>query len=598
LTAVRVNRKNVKLYSWGAAFVAVFAASHAPPLARALAVFDGGLGAGALLTAPGLPAVPPSWVFRYAWLLAAALCFAPAVAPLGRAALKFAALCRRELGDWWVAGILGVAAAATAAFFAYFSLGREGHAWEERELAFQARIFAAGLPAAPAPATDEYVTETGGGADNFVVGANEGVRDGRWFTIFMPAWPLLLAVGTALGRPWLVNPLVGLLTAFALFGYGRRVVGADAALAGVFLYALSPFAAFNNASFFAEPTFLLFLVLFLWAFDVGRETGRPRAYALAGALLVAVFAVRDYAALGALPAIAILFYDIARKKVRGDALVYFALGAAAAAVPLLIYNYATAGHPFRFPRSFALHARAGVSPPFLSPHLIIFTARRLWLFATDLMGWPLLSFAPALVPIFLKKFPPRGRLPYFVAAATLTLYVLPYAEGINYGARFYYGALPAALLGGGLGLTLLPSRLRNKWNVAPGATAAAVLLAVAVGTVPYVVAMEPVYRSHWGFPEGKPSWVTPQLERALVEWNVKEAVIFVAPPERCEGPAPNDAELKNWIIYARDRGGRNAAFAALFPPRPHLLCDYREFEKTGVIRVLELERPRETPGGN
>jgi len=594
-----VSRNNIKLYPWGAAFAAVFALSHAPPLARALAVFDGGRGAGALLTAPGLAAVPPSWVFRYAWLLAAALCFAPALAPVGRAALRFVALCRRELGDWWVAGMLGVAAAVAAACFAYFSLGGEGHSWEERELAFQGRIFAAGRLAAPAPATDEYVTADGSGADNFVVGANEGVRGGRWFTIFVPAWPLLLAAGTALGRPWLVNPVIGLLTAFALFGYGRRLFGADAALAGVFLYALSPFAAFNNASFFAEPTFLLFLVLFLWAFDAAREAGGPRAYALAGALLVVVFAVRDYAALAAgLVTAGVLVRDVAEKKTTGRRLGHFALGAAVAAAPLLLYNYATAGYLFRFPRSFAMHTRAGISLPFLSPYLITFTARRLWVFATDLMGWPLVSFVPALIPILLKKFPARARGPYLVAAATLALYVLPYARGVNYGARFYYGALPAALLGGGLGLTLLPSWLKGKWGFARGTAAAAVLLAVAAGTVPYVVAVEYVYRNHWGFGEGKPAWVTPALERALDEWRVHEALIFVAPPERCEGPPPNDAELKNKIIYARDRGERNAAFAALFPPRPYLLCDYREFETTGVIRVLELEPAPRAPGGN
>jgi hypothetical protein len=593
-----VSRKYLKLYLWGAAFAAAFALSHAPPLARVLAIFNGGLGAGALLTAPGLPAVPPSWVFRYAWLLAAALCFAPALAPVGRAALGFVAFCRRELGDWWVAGILGVAAGATAASLACFSLGREGHSWEERELAFQGRIFAAGRLAAPAPPTDEYVTATGAGAGNFVVGENEGVRGGKWFTLFMPAWPLLLAAGTALGRPWLVNPVIGSLTAFALFGYGRRLFGADAALAGVFLYALSPFAAFNNASFFAEPAFLLFLTLFLWAFDAAREAGRPRAYALAGALLVGVFAARDFAAVAALLIVAGAFFrDLMRKRMTGRQLAYFALGAAVAAVPLFLYNYATAGYLFRFPRSFAVHTRTGISLPFLSPYLITFTARRLWVFATDIQGWPLVSFVPALIPLLLKKVPPRGRFPYLVAAATLALYVLPYARGVNYGARFYYGALPAALLGGGFGLMLLPRWLKEKWGFARGTTAAAVLLAVAAGTVPYVVAAEHVYRNHWGFGEGKPAWVTPALERALDEWRVHEALIFVAPPERCEGPPPNDAELENKIIYARDRGERNAAFAALFPPRPYLLCDYREFETTGVIRVLELEREPRAPGG-
>lgn len=587
-----MNRKNFKLYLWGGAFVAVFALSHTAHLSDVFSVFDGGRGAGFMLGAPGQTPAPPSWVFRYGWLMAAALCFAPAAAPLGRAALRFAAYCRRELGDWWVAGILGVAAAVAAACFAYLSLGGEGHTWEEREYEFQARTFAAGSVTAQAPATDEYVADEGNSA-NFLVGPNEGVRDGKWFTIFVPAWPLLLAAGTALGRPWLVNPIIAFFTALALYGYGRRVVGADTALVAVFLYAFSPFAAFNNASLFAEPAFLLFLVLFLWAFDAAREPRKSRLMAVAGALLVVAFAVRDYAALAALPAVALLFHDVARKKTGGYALSYFVLGVALAAAPLLYYNYATSGAPLTFPRSYALHTRSGISLPFLSPYLIYFTTRRLWVFATDLMGWPLISFVPALVPLLLKKIPPRARLAYVVGAATLLLYVLPYAEGIHYGARFYYGALPAAVLGGGLGLTLLPSWLKRKWNFARGTAAAATLLAVAVATVPYVVALEPVYRNSWAFRDGKRPWVSHRLEWALEEWNVKEAIIFVAPRERCAGPPPNDAALKNRIIYAHNRGPRNAVFAALFMPRPYLLCDYREFEETGVIRVLELEPDRD-----
>lgn len=580
-----MNRRYLNLCLWGVAFGAAFALSHVPHVSSLSTVFDDGRGAGFVVGTPGLAALP-SWVFRYAWLLAAALCFAPVAAPVGRGALRLAALCRRELDDWWVAGILGVAAAVAAACLAYFSLAGEGHTWQEREYEFQARILATGRVTASAPPTDELVTPGGRGRDNFLVGANEGVRDGKWFTVSMPAWPLLLAAGTALGRAWLVNAVVAFFTALALFGYGRRVVGADAALVGVFLYALSPFVAFTNASFFAEPTFLLFLVLFLWAYDAGREAGKASLEVVAGILLVLTFGTRGYAALAALPAAALLFYGVARKEVAGPALSYFALGLAVAAAPLIYYNYLTTGDPLTFPASYALYAHAGFSLSSLSPRLIYSTAGWLWFLATDLMGWPLISFVPALVPLFLKKLPPRARPAYLVAAATLVLHALSYGDGV------YYGALPAALLGGGLGLTLLPSWLKNKWNVARGTTAAATLLAVAAATGPYFVALEPVHRNHWAFPGGVKPWVSRQLDLALEEWNVKEALIFVAPAERCAGPPPNDGALKNAIIYAHDCGSRNAAFAALFMPRPYLLCDYREFEKTGVIHLLELEPDR------
>jgi hypothetical protein len=559
--------RKLKLLLAALAGAALFALSHFGPLAEIVTLFDEGRGAGAALVGAGAAALPPSWVFRYGCLVAGALALAPLVPALGRAALQAAAFVRRRLGDWWVVGLVGLASAVASAALAHFSLGGEGHTWEERELQFQARIIASGHLTAAAPPTEA--------ADpTFLVGPEEGLREGRWFTIFPPVGPALLAVGEALGRPGLVNAALGLLTAFVLFGWGRRLVGDDVALVATFLYAASPFVLFTNASFQVQPAFLLFLLLFMWAGEEALRTGEAGAAVLAGVLLAAAFGARPYASLAAaIPAVGVVLYRTRRGPGRRPPLPYFAAGLAAGALALLAYNYATTGAPFRFPWAYGGNRVLGVPVPNLSPALILLTTRRLWTLATDLHGWPLLSLLPALAPLWLKKVPPALR-----------------------GAASYYGLLPAAFLGGAYGLTLLPEWLRGKWGFPAGTTAAAVVLAVAAGTAPYLASVEPIYRHYWGFAEGKRPWVTKQLEAALEEWHVTEAVIFVAPEERCGGPPPNDAALKNRIIYARDRGERNEAFAAHFPPRPYLLCDYREFERTGVLRVLKLE-PAAAEGG-
>jgi hypothetical protein len=258
---------------------------------------------------------------------------------------------------------------------------------------------------------------------------------------------------------------------------------------------------------------------------------------------------------------------------------------------LLLYNYVTSGDVLRFPAAYRVASSAGVG------EMALFSIRRLWVAATDFAGWPLISFAPMLFPFLIKQIPRQGRLLYAVAAATVCLYAFVPDAGVAYGARLYYGALPAALIVGGWGLTKLPAYLTGKRRFRPGTAAAALMLALLAGTVPYFIRVAPVYSDYRAFPDGARPWVTPYLSRALEEWDVRSAIVFIAPAERCPGPAPNDIGPGNGVIFARDRGRRNAEFAALFAPRPYILCDYREFEKTGVLRILKLEPARRAGKG-
>jgi hypothetical protein len=579
-----VSKRAYGLAVVAAAAALYFGLSFTPPLARLFAAAD----PTHLLTPPGAVVAPPSWVARFATLGVALAAAALLAAPLGGVILRAVRWARRELGDWGIVVALGGASALASAAFGHFVLGPGGRSWEERELYFQARLFAAGRLTATLP-TNELIP-TPDMARYFVVGEHEAVRGAKWFTPFEPVWAAALAAGTALKKPALVNPLLGFITAFVLFGYGRRVFGADAALAAVLLYALSPLVAFTAASAFPEPLWLLLLLLFLWLWDVGVTGGRKVAYAAAAfCLALACGTSRELATLAfILPLAAWPAYEAARRGKMDPAIYPLALGFACGLVPLLVYNAATSGAALSFPWLHDWKWYFGFDAPFRPADLALVAVRRLWALATDVQGWPLFSLALALVPLVATRLPRAARHLYLGALGTVVLLALPHAAGTAYGARAYYGVLPAAFLLGGWGLTLLGGLVGPGGKPWRNVVTAAVAFATLGLTVPYVATLAPRYAAYWDTPDGRQPWLTPQLKKALADYDVWDGIVFVAPPARCTGPPPNDLAPTGSVIFARDRGDADVGFATLFSPRTYLRCDYDRFERTGELDVLNL----------
>ena len=107
----------------------------------------------------------------------------------------------------------------------------------------------------------------------------------RWWSPVPPGWPGTLAVGVALGAPWLVNPILGgvnVLLAFLVLLdlYGRRT-----ARLGVILLALSPWYVFLAMSFMTHAATLLAALLAAVGVIKARRTGRTRWGFIAGCAL-------------------------------------------------------------------------------------------------------------------------------------------------------------------------------------------------------------------------------------------------------------------------------------------------------------------------
>lgn len=93
-----------------------------------------------------------------------------------------------------------------------------------------------------------------------------GNRDGKWYSVYPPGWPLIWALGLSWNIVDWLNPLMVTLSLIFLFLAGRKVFGFSAAWFGIFLMILTPFFTFTAASYFSHGTCLLMISIFLYAY--------------------------------------------------------------------------------------------------------------------------------------------------------------------------------------------------------------------------------------------------------------------------------------------------------------------------------------------
>lgn len=117
------------------------------------------------------------------------------------------------------------------------------------------------------------------------------MQDGKWFSIFPPGWPAVLALGVAAGVPFLVNPVLAALTIPIGYDLARRLVSARFAAVMTVLLAVSPWYLAMSASFMSH-TLTLFLVLAAWLLIVAEEKRRVLGWFAAGCLMGMLFLTR------------------------------------------------------------------------------------------------------------------------------------------------------------------------------------------------------------------------------------------------------------------------------------------------------------------
>jgi hypothetical protein len=178
----------------------------------------------------------------------------------------------------WLAALWVFAATLFLNLVAFNRLPRT----DEVHYLFQAKTFALGHLYIPAPG-DPMNGALQVGTMMFI--------DGKWFSMFPPGWPAALAVGVALGAPFLVNPLIAALTVPIGHAFASRWASPRLAVLTTLLLMISPWYLAMGASLFSHPLTLL-LVLSAWLLMLTEGSRRPFAWFAAGCLLGWLFLTR------------------------------------------------------------------------------------------------------------------------------------------------------------------------------------------------------------------------------------------------------------------------------------------------------------------
>jgi hypothetical protein len=376
--------------------------------------------------------------------LGAAACFAAVAIGLARRDVgtlgteAFRALLRHET---LVVTLLASFVFGVACALSHGMLGPFPHISDEASYWFQAHIFASNRLSVPTPPLVEFFPS------EWVI-----ARGGKWFGIFPPGWPLLLSVGMRLGVPSLVNPALGALSLVAIHRLAIALIGREKALLVLVLCALSPFFLIMCASFMSHPASLLFVTSFLVFFLKGTTGDRLTPFALSGLCAGMGFLIRplDATVLWAAAVGYMALRHRARRQLLGVAL--SAVGLGAGMIGYVAYNHALTGcwssalvtlisarNHLGFGRNVGLYGhnlwRAAIN---LNFNLAVMSA--------DLFGWPIssLTFVFALLSFGRVQWP--HRLAIVLLAALVTAYLFYWYDGVCFGARFYFSALPLFLI--------------------------------------------------------------------------------------------------------------------------------------------------------
>jgi hypothetical protein len=220
----------------------------------------------------------------------------------------------------WLVILLVFFAFASSALISRDIFHRLPHLEDEVAYLFQARVFAQGEWVVPTPEPRRSYWQP------FVVDAT---TTGKRFGKYTPGYPLVLALGVAMGQPWLINALASALTVALTFYIGKRVFNPDVGLIAALLLAFSPMALLLNASLMGHTPALLFTMTFFFAYLQIERAGRFAWLwgALAGAMLGMLVITRPLTSLAiAFPFVvysgARLLYNVWQKRhtLRQDAL--------------------------------------------------------------------------------------------------------------------------------------------------------------------------------------------------------------------------------------------------------------------------------------
>lgn len=357
-----------------------------------------------------------------------------------------------------------------SAFLSWFVYQHHPHVADEVAYLYHARYFAAGkltmAPPSVVPAFEVDLME---------------YQPDKWYAVPPMGWPAVLAIGAALGVPWLVNPaLAGLniLLSYFFLGelYPRRV-----ARISVLLLCLSPWNAFLAMSYMNHTLTMTCTLAAFLGVARARRTGLNRWALLAGAGVGGASLIRPLEGLIVGVLAAAWAVGLGGTRLKFSALAVLAAGTALIGAITLPYNKVLAGRATASPimQYMDLHHghnsnAYGFGPdrgmgwatdayPGHTPFESLINAELNGSsLNAELFGWSTGSLALMVMLIFAGGL----RRPDYLMLAVIAVVVLAYMPywgngGGDFGARYWYVMLVPCVALTARGLDWLEGRLSS-----------------------------------------------------------------------------------------------------------------------------------------
>ncbi len=345
----------------------------------------------------------------------------------------------------WIAAICMFVLTASLSYFVYQA---HPHVPDESQYIFQANYMAASQLTVKPPLVPEafsmYMVPT---------------QEARWFGIFPPAWPALLALGTLIGTSWLVNPLLAGLTILAAYLLFQQFYSKRFARIATVLLCSSPWFIFMGMSYMSHMATLFFSLAAALLLMRGVKEKSIVFLLIAGVAVGVIGLIRplDAAIVGLLLAIW-AFYNSETWKARISATAILATGTVGVALLNLPYNASVTGsyslspsdayyNKYFWPKvmslgfgpergmHWGLDAFAGHSPI----EALVNAALNIFLLNTELFGWGAGSLLLVTLLAISGSISKKDIWAVMVIVAVVGAYSLFwYHGGPDFGARYWF----------------------------------------------------------------------------------------------------------------------------------------------------------------
>jgi hypothetical protein len=413
-----------------------------------------------------------------------------------------------------------------------------------------------------------------------------GNRDGKWFSVYPPGWPLLFAGGLSLGMADFVNPILAVLATIIFIKAGELLFGFRVSFLAMLFISFTPFSLFNNASYFSHTTCFLMIALFLYSYLKWVKGSNSIVWASICASAIAYGLGTRYMTMAAISApflIYELFQVFGRSKKWQRSHTIFSVILTTLVFFSFYFNFAVTGNFFEAPNHYH-HSweRLGFHGNYTLLNGLQYVAARF----VYLMEW----FPPILLAVyFFTLLKPMtvsavGRIYQFAFLCLPFSYIFYYSWGGNqYGPRYYFEGLPF------LGITVVLAA-RHAWNRRD-----AMLRKFVIG-----LAAAAFIGNIYSFGKHARYFNQVSSERKalyeLADRTIKEpSIVFIhgflgdALVMSEEDAVRNHPLLNTRIIYAHDRLAENQILMNAYPGRKYYLGDYDRKNKQPRLQLIDFK---------